>query len=291
VWLFNPSIVDTFTISVQDLSNRFGPGTTLTISQGSRLLSSGYTDAQNSYPLWIVPGAYQMVLTNGPNTYSQQVNFPSVNGASIPVQILKYQQGGNCGQICTISYNAGFSAGGTSIVITYQDTTITTSSINDQVWVNGPTGSTQFYTATWAPGPYGTFTDTVPCNIAACNSTLAASITVVLVFTNSYGQNTERLPVTGGQVFGVIPNLPSGILAWNVVFPTSPSILNFAGYVIVLFSAAGMGALSAKFGAVVVAAEAAILSGAGWLPLANGASLFLMALALTSFVSWLEHGR
>ncbi|MDA4119260.1 MAG: hypothetical protein OK436_01610 [Thaumarchaeota archaeon] len=291
VWLFNPSIVDTFTISIQDLSNQFGPGSTLTISQGSRVLSSGYTDAQNSYPLWIVPGAYQMVLTNGANTYSQQINFPSVNGASIPVQILKYQQGGNCGQICAVSYNAGFDAGGSNIVITYTDTTGTTTSVNDQIWVNGPLGASQFYTHTWTTGPYGTLTDTVGCNVNACNSTLASNIYVVLVFSDQYGQNTEHIPVSGGSTFFSIPNLPGGILSWNVVFPTAPSPLNFAAYIIVLLSAAGMGAQAAKFGVVVIPAEVAVLAGAGWLPLQNGASLFLIAIGVLAFIGWLEQGR
>lgn len=291
VWLFNPAIVDTFTISIQDLSNKFGPGTTVQISQGSRVLSSGYTDSQNAYPIWIVPGSYSMLLTNGPNTYSTTVNFPSVNGASVPVQILKYTQGGNCGQICTISYNAGFDASQTNIVITYSDTTGTTTSVNDQIWVNGPLGASQFYTHTWTPGPFGTLTDIVSCAVDACNSTLASSIYVVLVFTNSYGQNTENIPVSGGNIFSSIPNIPGSILAWNVVFPTSPSPLNFAAYIVVLMSAAGMGAQAAKFGAIVIPAEVAVFAAAGWLPLVDGASLVLIGLGVVGFIAFLEHGR
>lgn len=291
MWLFNPSIVDTYTISIEDLSNRFGPNTTLQISQGTRMLSSGYTDAQNSYPIWIVPGSYNMTLTNGPNTYSQTIAFPSVNGANIPVQILKYTQNGNCGQICTVSYGAGFGAGGTTIVVNYADATITTTSITDQVWVNTALGPVEFYTHTWTPGPFGTLTDIIPCNNSGCNSTLASSISVVLIFTDTYGTNQETIPVSGGNTFATIPNLPQNILGWNVIFPTTPSPLNFAAYLIVLISAASMGAQAAKFGVVVVSAEAAIFSAAGWLPLVNGASLFLMAIAVLAFTGFLEQGR
>ncbi|MDE1882306.1 MAG: hypothetical protein KGI89_17360, partial [Euryarchaeota archaeon] len=71
----------------------------------------------------------------------------------------------------------------------------------------------------------------------------------------------------------------------------APTWLSMTAYFITLISTTGFGAYSAKFGVIPASALAAVFTYAGWLPLTGGAAIFLIAMAVTAFIGYLQHGR
>ena len=166
----------------------------------------------------------------------------------------------------------------------------TTTSITDSIYRQNSTGTYRFYTHTWTS--VSSLTDTVACNNDNCNSSIASQMYVVLTFSNSFGANQEaRIPLAGG--FGVpLPfNGLNDVLGWGYSFPNIP-VSELIGFAIVVLAGAGMGALAAKFGAIVIAVLVAALSAFGWLPgLSPAIITLLVAFAVLAFVAWLEQGR
>ena len=288
-YLLPPSQEYEYIFNVQDLSGQFGSNSTIAVKEGSQTIRSGYLDASNSFVAWLPAGYYSVTLTHGASTYTVPENLPVGSGVNqVSIQILYQAFTSTCGGLCEVSYGANIT--GTNAVITYKDLSGTTTSINDSIYRQNATGTYRFYTHVWTST--SSLTDVVPCNNDNCNSSIASQMYVVLIWSNTFGSNQQaRVSLAGG--FGVpVPfNGDSGILGWSASFPNVP-VSELVGFAVVLMAAAGMGALAAKFGAIVVAVLVAALSAFGWLPgLSASIVTLLVAFAVLAFVAWLEQGR
>ena len=288
-YLSPPSAVNEYTFNVQDLSGQFGVSSEIQVEQGNEVIRSGYLDASNSFVAWLPAGYYSVTLTHGASTYTVPENLPVGSGVNqVSIQILYQAFTSTCGGLCEVSYGANIT--GTNAVITYKDLSGTTTSINDSIYRQNATGTYRFYTHVWTST--SSLTDVVPCDNDNCNSSIASQMYVVLIWSNTFGSNQQaRVSLAGG--FGVpVPfSGDSGILGWSASFPNVP-VSELVGFAVVLMAAAGMGALAAKFGAIVIAVLVAALSAFGWLPgLSASIVTLLVAFAVLAFVAWLEQGR
>lgn len=282
VYLAPPAVVSAFTLQVNDLSGKFGPGTEAVVyGPGSRIYSAGYTDSSDVYAFDLQPGSYPLILTHGTSTYSTTISLGATGTAT--VNIFSYQVTGDCGATCTTSWGAHYSASSQTVSITFADSTQATTSITDQLWVNNATLGSPFliYTRSWT-GSWGTFTDIVPCDDDNCNATTVGNAYVVL----TYDGATANFPVAGGSLGASIPSFPAAWGGLDLAFPSVPP-MDFVSMFILLMAAAGMGAYDAKVGAVVLAVLAIALTAIGWFTGLSGAMLtFLAAIAVMALVAW-----
>ena len=288
-YLSPPSQVNEYTFNVEDLSGQFSAGATVKIELGNVVIRSGYLDGSNSFVAWLPAGYYTVILSQNGASYSVPENLPLASGVNqIAIQILYQAFTSTCGGLCEVSYGANIT--GTNAIITYKDLSGTTTSINDSIYRQNSTGTYRFYTHLWTS--VSSLTDTVACNNDNCNSSIASQMYVVLIWSNTFGANQEaRIPLAGG--FGVpLPfNGLNDVLGWGYSFPNIP-VSELIGFAIVVLAGAGMGALAAKFGAIVIAVLVAALSAFGWLPgLSPAIITLLVAFAVLAFVAWLEQGR
>jgi hypothetical protein len=288
-YLSPPSAVNEYTFNVEDLSGQFSAGATVKIELGNVVIRSGYLDGSNSFVAWLPAGYYTVILSQNGASYSVPENLPLASGVNqIAIQILYQAFTSTCGGLCEVSYGANIT--GTNAIITYKDLSGTTTSINDSIYRQNSTGTYRFYTHLWTST--SSLTDTVACNNDNCNSSIASQMYVVLIWSNTFGANQEaRIPLAGG--FGVpLPfNGLNDVFGWGYSFPNIP-VSELIGFAVVVLAAAGMGALAAKFGAIVVAVLVAALSAFGWLPgLSPAIITLLVAFAVLGFVAWLEQGR
>ena len=165
-----------------------------------------------------------------------------------------------------------------------------TTSITDSIYRQNSTGTYLFYTHTWTS--VSSLTDTVACDNDNCNSSIASQMYVVLTFTNSFGGSQQaRIQLAGGYGVPLPFSGLNDVFGWGYSFPNVP-VSELISFTIVVLAAAGMGALAAKFGAIVLAVLVAALSAFGWLPgLSPAIITLLVAFAVLAFVAWLEQGR
>jgi hypothetical protein len=289
-YLLPPSQEEPYTIAVQDLSGQFGSGSSVYISIGTQVMASGYLDAGGTFTTYAPPGSYTVEIVDGPHTYVSALNLPATGSspaAPTVVQILKITAVGNCGVTCTVSYGAKFA--GTAVIFGFNDTTTSSTSVTDTLWVKNASGQFQLYTHTFHTGPYGTIVDTIPCNDVDCNPGTASNLYVQLSYTDVFGTQGVSLGVTGGSI-SAVPNIDSGILGWDVIFG-SVTPLTFASYFLILMAAAISGVYSAKFGTIVVSGVIGGLTYLGWFTPGAGLVMFVATIAVTSFVAYLEAGR
>lgn len=296
VYLWPPNQEFTYILEVQDLSSKFGPGTKIVV-QGGHTLFGGYEDSDGNFPVWIVPGLnYNVTLTNGVNVFHTTANFPSIQGTLIPIQILKFSTSGSCSSSCTVTYNAGFNSALDHIVVVFNDTTDTTTSITDTVYNQNASGIFIVYTHTWSPGPWGAFQDSIACHTGNCNATIASQLSVVLAFSNTFGFETNQIPVSASGLFGsTFAGLASALnnfLDWNYYFQSSPTTWTaFFAYIIVLMTAVSSGAFVSRFMGLVTGAIASALILAGWLPLNPILIPFIMGVGVLQWIAFMESGR
>ena len=290
-WLYAPTSppVLFYNLYVQDLSSHFGPGTEVIITQGSRTFSSGYTDTSSNYPVWLIPGTYSVELIDGVNTYSTTANFPSVSGSTVTIQILSETVSSQCGS-CTVGYRAGFNPAKTSVIFIFNDTSDTTTTITDSLWVQNVSGSFRLSTNT-VHGTYGSYTQTISCNSDQCNSTLAGNLYIAVSYQNAYGQATGTAPLTTPGLFAQLLTISASLLGADAIFSGGNPFPSLFSYIIIAMCSVTFGALSAKFGSIPVAAITALLVFAGWLPLNVGAVTLMAAISFLSFLNYMMRGR
>lgn len=295
VYLWPPNQEFTYILEVQDLSSKFGPGTKIVV-QGGHTLFGGYEDSDGNFPVWIVPGLnYNVTLTNGVNVFHTTANFPSIQGTLIPIQILKFSTSGSCSSSCTVTYNAGFNSALDHIVVVFNDTTDTTTSITDTVYNQNASGIFIVYTHTWS-GTWGAFQDSIACHTGNCNATIASQLSVVLAFSNTFGFETNQIPVSASGLFGsTFAGLASALnnfLDWNYYFQSSHTTWTaFFAYIIVLMTAVSSGAFVSRFMGLVTGAIASALILAGWLPLNPILIPFIMGVGVLQWIAFMESGR
>jgi hypothetical protein len=296
VYLSPPSIVGSYVVAVQDLSGFFGAGSLLKLSRGSQVFFSGYTDATDTLGVNDPSGTYSLSVGSGPNVHVTNVSLPAnaPSGAEIQVQILKLTVSANC-MGCTTGLNAGFDSSLQDLLIAFNDSAVTTTSVTDTVQVRNSSGLFTYYTRTWNGSPkFGYFQDTVPCHSDACNSTIAGELTVTVAYTDTWGTFVQNLPVTGSGIFASVPVIPPCLLGLCRLVgsgPDAPTWLGLFSYFVVLIAASVFGALSAKFGVIPVSVLTAVFVYAGWLPMVNGAGTFLIAMAIMAWIGFLQHGK
>lgn len=288
MWLSVPSRVATYTLNVNDLTGQFGPGSAVYISQGSRVYWSGYLDDQSNMQVWLVPGYYTVELINGANTYTTQSSFAAASGSLVQVQLLKHNISQNCGGPCTITYGASYNSTSGLITISYSDTTTSTSQFNYALYKQNTTGTYSLQAKVFNSGPYGTVTDTYSCGAPNCSSSVVYQFFAVMSWVNSQGSTQQKVSVASGGFAFNLPPAPTCPFGWCVVFPTVP-LVTFFTLGMVYAIAAIFGAVSVKFGTIVVAAMTALFAGVGWLPIAPAIMVLISALAVTQFANWLEN--
>lgn len=279
-----------YSLAVQDLTNRWGPGSIVKIYDGqNRTMRSGYTDSTNSFPFWLTPGTYQVFIISGSNTFHSTVNLPS-GGGMVPVQILRVTNTGSCGNVCIVGTGAEFSSDTHSVIVELNDSSGTTVQVTDTLYKRNITGTFILYINTFS-GTWGAFEDTISCNDVNCKIAFASEMWVQLTFHNGAGTTTTRLAVSassGPGIFGILPAIPTDLLGWNSVFPSTATPLSFGAFFLVVMSASVSGAYSAKFGTVVVALLTAALAAANYLPLSWGLVTVIVAFAVMGFISYLR---
>ncbi|MDG6950173.1 MAG: hypothetical protein JRM77_10115 [Nitrososphaerota archaeon] len=287
-YLSPPSQVNEYTFNVEDLSGQFSAGATVEIELGNVVIRSGYLDGSNSFVAWLPAGYYTVVLSQNGASYSVPENLPLASGVNqIAIQILYQAFTSTCGGLCEVSDGANIT--GTNAIITYKDLSGTTTSINDSIYRQNATGTYRVYTHLWTS--VSSLTDTVSCDNDNCNATIGSQLYVVLIWDNTFGSNQQaRIPLSGYGVPIPFSGL-NDVFGWGYSFPNIP-ISEFLAFGIIVLAAAGMGALAAKFGAIVLAVLVAALSAFGWLPGLGAAMItLLVAFAVLAFVAWLEQGR
>lgn len=289
-WLQTPAQVSAYTITLQDLSGTFGPGASIYLKLGDRVMVSGYLDAQNDLQVWLPQGYYNVEIDEGANTYTTAVSLPPSSGSTVTVQILKYTVTGNCGNACVVSYGAIFS-GASTLAVGFNDSTTSTSTLTDKVFVQNRSGTFQVYSKTWTPGTdYGTLVDSISCGSDDCNSTIGYSLHVEITYTNGAGTQTVDFPVSGAGTGPAFPSIPLTIGGWDSVFGTLSAVS--AGAFLVLVGGAGVfGALSAKFGVIVAVAMMGFFAWMGWLAVGGGMLAVLASVAVVAFVGYVRTGR
>ena len=228
-------------------------------------------------------------MTSGTDTYSTTLDFPSYSGYNALVQIVTIKTSPSCGG-CTVGYTAGFNPAKTAIVIGYNDTATTTTAATDALILTNASGTYTLY-ANAHDYPLGAFQDSYSCASDACNVTMTGELSVKITYTVAGMVNTASIPIAAGsgQIFPM-PDVPSAILGIGSVFgPVTP--VSLFAYFVILLAAGIFGAYSAKFGGIVIAALAAVFAASGWLPMLPGASIFIVALAVTSYMAFLRQGR
>lgn len=277
-----------YTLEVQDLSGKFGPGTDVYVYQGNRVMYSGPSDGSNTVPLWLIPGTYRIVLMSGTNTYSTGASFPSVSGSTIIIQILSVTIPSQCGTQCSVSYVAGFNPAEDHIVIYFNDSEDQTTYIADSIFIANASGTFLLYQATWH-GAYGEFTDSISCASKACNVANASQMYVNLSYNGADGSDSVNLPLSGGSFFTHGLNIPPNFLGMDILFPAGSGSFNaILSYLLILGVASTFGVFSAKFGVVVTAGVTAALAYAGWLPVAPAGITLILGMAVIAFIAALE---
>lgn len=294
MYLSPPSLLDSYVLDVQDLSGNFGPGSLVRVERSSLVFFSGYTDATDSLGINLPAGSYFTVITSGTNEHDANVSLPAdvVPGTEVQVQILELTTNGNCAG-CTTGTNAAFDSNEQNILVAFNDSAKSTSSVTDTVDVVNGSGTFPVFTRTHT-GTFGYVEDIVPCDNDNCNGTIAGEIHVTLAYTDTWGTYSQSVPVQGTGPFASFPTvlLNGNLLGFDLVFgsgPNAPTPLGIAVFFFLLMASSVFGYVSSKFGVVVVAILAAMFSAAGWIVLGGaGAGTFLIAVAVTSFVGYLQ---
>jgi hypothetical protein len=312
-----PSMPTFFTLAVTDLTGNFPGGTEVYIRQGngtSDTFSSGTLDSSDTYPVWLVPGTYNVELENGVYDYQTTVAFPSVSG-TVSLQILKVTHLITCGPTCSVSYGLGIDPTHQELVFAFADTTNSTTQLTYALWKQNISGQFELplnathagcvssggsVTCNWLTVPScntnhcpGFFVDdAIDCHTDGCNDTMSSQLYFKISYTDMFGSSIQiSFPMIAGQLFSSVPGISGGLLGWDIAFP-STTLLSFFSLVILLVVAAVFGAYSAKFGVIVDTVLAGAFVAAGWLPESMSAViLFAGAIAVTSFMAYLQEGR
>jgi len=279
IWLGEPGTVYRYLFTVEDLTGKFPSGSEITVSSGTRVVASGYTDASDSFAAAIPPGTYTVTITNNVSTYSAQVSLTSTN-LNPTIQIVNIQVPVNPGIATAITWTAGWNNPPSEVLIYYHDATNTTTSIYLEVYVLNQSGTYILQQGTFY-GRYGTFVFSFPEN-----PNLSAQMYAELQVTDEFGTTTlGPKPLTApGKVFVQPFNVDPNLLGLEDIIP-SPGDWQFVFAIGFLFLFAGLfGAIASPMGLIAVAVLAGFFSYAGWLPLPEGLATILITLAVTAYL-------
>jgi hypothetical protein len=279
MFLSNPHFTVAYEIQVLDLSGYFNSTSTQVIlSQGNVNISSGYLDSSFNYPVWLVPGTYNVTLYNPVSDaiYHTNINTGQV-AATITVSVPNLILATKCSSlICSVNnHKVIWSADLKSIDWSYSDASGTTTKLVTELLYTNASGTfvLQSQTDTNSPG-YGSVSGSFSCYSDACNTTLATQLSVEWLVTNEAGVN---IPL--GPVPVVISQLPGGTPSFgsfgglDFLLP-GISVLSILALVIIIVTSGIFVIETAPLGFVVAAGELVFFGSLNWIPNPLGGTVY-----------------
>ena len=283
VWLNPPSEVSHFIIEVQDLTGRFGPGTTVRVFFTSpngtiERVTSGYTDASDYFSAPLVPAVYTVELSSAGNSYEQALSLSSTD-LTPTIQILSVaNNGGGLGS--AVTFETGWNNPPSQIIVYYTDKTNTTVSLTLQLWLYNSSGEYLVGGGAFS-GHYGTFEYLLPAN-----PNLSSEYYVVLKAVDEFGPTTYG-PVspTGGQapVNGGVP-ISGYLLGLDFIIPTTLGWQFFFALAFLVILGGIFGAVASPAGFIILSLFAGFFGLMGWLPMGTSLAAFGTTVAVTIYL-------
>jgi hypothetical protein len=276
LYLDPPSMVIPYTFQLEDLTGKFGQGTTIQILSGSTVITSGYIDANGEFSADLEPGSYTAEFTNGANSYSQLVSLGSVSTV-VTVPILKISIPASEGYVAAVGWSTGWA--GNNLVTYYNDTTDTTTEIQYTLLQENSSGTFTIYASTYV-GTWGGFENSV-----TSNASIANQLYVELIVTNKFG--TNQLGPTAaatGSLFPQSPLFPPDVAGLDVVIPSQGVWAEVFSLIVITIFASIFGYRSSAFGFIAVTLLTAFFAAAGFLALAPALAGVTITLAVAGFL-------
>lgn len=286
VYLDDPTTVTSYQITVTDLSSTFVSGSTVTISQGGSIITSGYLDSTSGFALALNPGAYTFHLQSGAFSYVTTINFGSVQ--AIPVQITKFTTSSNLGGIANTDYSANWGCDTASIVGFYTDSSSSTTKVVYDLYNQSNSGTYLVSTVT-DTGTIGASEVT----FTGVNSSQGTYL-ILFIVTDSTGIHnvgpryaTPGNPSCPDAFPSIIPNLPNFpivVFGLDQILPNANGWSEVLGFTLLVLTAGIFGARYGTIGFIVLAFEAMWLFLALFIP-SNYTLLYLfIAMAVIGFM-------
>lgn len=283
MYLNSPATVVPYDFEVQDLTGSFPAGSVIEILSGSLVITSGYTDVQNSFSTFLQPGSYSILIQNNGASYSGTLSLGTNNGI-IQITISKISVKGTSGPLSATSWGTAWQ--GNNLITVYNDSTGTTTVITYQLILENSSGIFLIYTNTYT-GSWGTFENSV-----ASNASLADELYVKLLVTDQYGSFVlGPRPAAVGLLFPQPPNFPADALGLDMVIPSGSVWAELIAIIILVVMAGAFGYKASPFGFIATAFVAALFGFAGWLPITGSVIAIIITLAFTAFLINKERGQ
>ena len=285
MYLDNPLSVSSYNFQFNSPNGQLVDGDLIYLTLGGRTITSGYLDSSFAFPTYLTPGLYNIQLLNGSNTaqtiYTGSIAVsPQSSTSQTLYSITVSNMSSSFQNTAQQSVSIGESLSGTTLDVSFKDSTSTTSWVNATLSLKGINGNTvqgfnciSTYTKTGC---------TTQSTIGTATSSFAGIIlneTTLLYVTFTFNQSGTLhtigpYQVQGGSVFGNVQgpqnNCIFGFACTQLTnsFNSSSSVmLDILSIAIVLAVAEGFDGKHANFGVLVLALVTGTLLSAGWINL------------------------
>lgn len=280
MYLDNPSTVLSYKISVigpaGNQPSDFPSGSEIFIQQNNHNITSGYLDSTQGFLAYLVPGIYTVELVNGSATYIGTSVFPDIAGSTVQINVFGAQIKYASGVVTSQSFNLAWNTGYTQVVFTYVDNTSTSTQVGIVIHRYNSSGTYSVYTLYHTLTPGGgaqVYTLDISATSVNLNKNISTQLSAIVYSTSpTFGTNvtvgTMGIPVaicTGCLFPTVNINLPTDVLGLSTVF-TFITWQNLLALTLLIFTAAGFGAATSKFGFLALGLEIDLFTAIGWLP-------------------------
>ena len=305
MYLDNPSSVDSYSFQFNSPNGLLAKGDQVYISFSGRNITSGYLDSSFEFPTYLTPGLYDITLLNGSNT-AQTIFTGSiaVSPANPPAQtvyaITVTNMSSSFQNTPQQDVSIAESLSGTTLSVSFKDSSNTTSWVNTTLSLKGPNGNTvegfnciSTYTKTGC---------TAQSTIGTATSSFAGIVlnqTTLLFVTFTFNQSGTihtigPYQVQGGSVFGSVQGASNNCvfgfactMLTNSFNSKSSAILSILSIAIVLAIAEGFDGKHANFGVLVLALVTGTLLSAGWIDL-DALTMPAAAIAILAILAVLQ---
>ena len=285
--LDNASRVYPYIMTVTDLGQVYGSGSTITIYSGTSIITSGFLDQSASFSAPMIAGPYNYLLQQGSSQSTGNLSLGTSNFA-ISIQITKFEAISNSGPTSTISFGAYWNCSFNAIIGNYEDTSLYTSSVWIQLFNQTSSGTVLLYNSTFS-GSIGS----ASASFAHINKTEGTYLVFFFPLLSTgrsvigpvaITPTNPSCPGSSPSIIPQTPNFPISVFGLNQ-FTVNPNAWAYIiGVVMLILTASVFGARQSAIGYIVLSLSTAFFVFAIGLPLSYTLVYVFIITSMTSFL-------
>lgn len=277
-----PNLVNSYNFQFQNPSGILSSGDPVYFTIGDVPITSGYLDSSFSFPAWLRAGTYNIQITNmtGHSLFTSSVTVAPSGSFQTPYQIVVVNQTSTYQSTGQSSISVGEALSGTTLTVSFQDSTNTTSLVNTTLYQRtGSGGSVVLGGVCIATYVKTGCAEQTKIGIATSAYTIQVNQTGAMYFIFAFNQSNKittigPYPVQSGSILGNTQGGANncvygciGIMLGAGFNSSTAVILDLISITIVITIAAAFDGKYANFAVLVLAIVTGSLWAAGWINL------------------------